>query len=44
MDHFKGVRPIEAILEGRQPVGMTMAGLLTPFPVAWAEQRAALGA
>ena len=32
---------VEAILEGRQPVGMTMAGLLTPFPLAWAEQRAA---
>jgi hypothetical protein len=35
---------IEAILEGRQPFGMTMAGLLTPFPLMWAEQRAALGA
>ena len=35
---------IEAILEGRQPVGMTMAGLLMPFPLMWAEQRAALGA
>lgn len=33
---------IDAILEGRQPVGMTMAGLLTPFPLVWAEQRAAL--
>jgi len=31
---------IEAILEGRQPAGMTMAGLLTGFPVVWAEQRA----
>jgi hypothetical protein len=35
---------IEAIMEGRQPAGMTMAGLLTGFPVVWAEQRAALGA
>ena len=35
---------IEAILEGRQPVGMTMAGLLTGFPVVWAEQDAAFGA
>ena len=35
---------IEAILEGRQPAGMTMAGLLTGFPVVWAEQRAVLGA
>jgi hypothetical protein len=34
---------IEAIMEGRQPVGMTMAGLLTGFPVVWAEQGAALG-
>ena len=34
---------IEAILEGRQPAGMTMAGLLTPFPLMWAEQRVALG-
>lgn len=31
---------IEAIMEGRQPAGMTMAGLLTGFPVVWAEQRA----
>ncbi len=35
---------IEAIMEGRQPAGMTMAGLLTGFPVVWAEQRAVLGA
>ena len=35
---------IEAIMEGRQPAGMTMAGLLTGFPVVWAEQRAALEA
>ena len=34
---------IEAILEGRQPAAMTMAGLLNPFPVVWAEQRAGLG-
>ena len=34
---------IEAIMEGRQPAGMTMAGLLTGFPVVWAEQGAALG-
>ena len=33
---------IEAILEGRQPAAMTMAGLLNPFPAAWAEQRAML--
>jgi hypothetical protein len=35
---------IEAIMEGRQPAGMTMAGLLTGFPLVWAEQRAVLGA
>jgi hypothetical protein len=35
---------IEAILEGRQPAGVTMAGLLTPFPLMWTEQWAALGA
>ena len=35
---------IEAIMEGRQPAGMTMAGLLMGFPVVWAEQRAVLGA
>ena len=34
---------IEAIMEGRQPAGMTMAGLLTGFPVVWAEQRVTLG-
>lgn len=35
---------IEAIMAGRQPTGMTMAGLLVGFPVVWAEQRVALGA
>jgi hypothetical protein len=35
---------IEAILEGRQPATMTMAGLLNPFPAVWAEQREVLGA
>ena len=33
---------IEAIMEGRQPARMTMAGLLMGFPVGWAEQRATL--
>jgi site-specific DNA-cytosine methylase len=37
-------RGFEAIMEGRQPAGMTMAGLLTGFPVVWAEQRTVLGA
>ena len=35
---------IEAIMQGRQPAGMTMAGLLTGFPVVWAEQHAVLRA
>ncbi|CAN1532747.1 hypothetical protein MCEMIH16_03124 [Caulobacteraceae bacterium] len=35
---------VEAIMEGRQPAGLTMVVLLTGFPVVWAEQRAALGA
>jgi hypothetical protein len=35
---------IEAIMEGKQPAGMTMASLLTGFPVVWAEQRATLEA
>jgi hypothetical protein len=39
-----GPEIIEAILEGRQLAAVTMVGLLTPFPLMWAEQRAALGA
>jgi hypothetical protein len=30
---------VEAILEGRQPVEVTLAGLMKPFAVGWAEQR-----
>jgi hypothetical protein len=26
---------VEAILDGRQPDGMTLPGLLKPFPVEW---------
>ena len=48
IDLFAGIgglrRGFEAIMEGRQPAGMTMAGLLTGFPVVWAEQRTVLGA
>jgi hypothetical protein len=33
---------VEAILAGRQPDGMTLPGLLKPFPVDWLEHRAAL--
>ena len=29
---------VEAILDGRQPEGMTLPGLMEPFPVDWARQ------
>ncbi len=29
---------IEAILDGRQPDGMTLPGLMEPFPVRWTDQ------
>ena len=29
---------VEAILDGRQPAEMTLAGLMEPFPVWWTEQ------
>jgi hypothetical protein len=29
---------VEAILDGRQPEGMTLPGLLQPFPVEWQRQ------
>lgn len=29
---------VEAILDGRQPAEMTLAGLMEPFPVSWSEQ------
>jgi hypothetical protein len=31
---------VSAILDGRQPDGVTMPRLLEPFPTYWAEQRA----
>ena len=31
---------VEAILGGRQPAEMTLAGLMRRFPVGWREQRA----
>ena len=34
---------VEAILDGRQPVGMPLAGLMEPFPVGWREQRGGFG-
>jgi hypothetical protein len=30
---------VEAIVEGRQPEGVTLPLLLEPFPVEWAQQR-----
>ena len=30
---------VEAILDGRQPAGMTLPRLMAPFPVKWTEQR-----
>jgi hypothetical protein len=32
---------VEAILDGRQPEGMTLPGLMEPFPVEWLGQRRA---
>jgi hypothetical protein len=29
---------VEAILDGRQPEGVTLPGLLEPFPVEWIQQ------
>ena len=29
---------VEAILDGRQPAEVTLAALMKPFPVEWAEQ------
>ena len=33
---------VQAILDGRQPAKMTLAVLMGPFAVGWAEQRKAL--
>jgi hypothetical protein len=32
---------VETILHGRQPMGLQLAGLMSPFPAAWTEQRVA---
>ena len=32
---------VEAILDGRQPDGMTLPGLMEPFPVEWGRQHEA---
>ena len=34
---------VEAILEGRQPEGIALPALMEPLPVAWVEQRVAMG-
>ena len=34
---------VEAILDGRQPEGMTLPGLMEPFPLEWDLQRQAAG-
>ena len=34
---------VDAMLDGRQPAGMTLARLLEPFPAVWERQRQALG-
>ena len=33
---------VQAIMDGRQPIGVTLPVLLEPFPVEWGEQRAIL--
>lgn len=33
---------VQAIIDGRQPAGVTLPALMEPFPVAWREQRAIL--
>ena len=30
---------VDAILDGRQPEGITLPGLMEPFPVEWGRQR-----
>ncbi len=30
---------VEAILDGRQPEGMTLPGMMEPFPAEWEDQR-----
>ncbi|MEI6160369.1 MAG: hypothetical protein WCP77_11075 [Roseococcus sp.] len=34
---------VEAILDGRQPEGITLPGLKEPFPIIWPEQRLTTG-
>ena len=34
---------VDAILDGRQPAGMTLPALMEPFPIIWPEQRLIMG-
>ena len=34
---------VEAILDGRQPEGITLPGLMEPFAIIWPEQRLTMG-
>jgi len=34
---------VDAIMDGRQPAGVTLANMMDPFPLDWQEQRALLG-
>jgi hypothetical protein len=34
---------VQAILDGREPSGLSLIKLSEPMPMAWAEQRASLG-
>jgi len=34
---------VDAIMDGRQPAGVTLANMMDPFPLDWQEQRALWG-
>jgi len=34
---------VEAVLDGRQPEGLSLPGLMEPFPVEWGQQRSTIG-
>ena len=38
-----GAEIVEAVLDGRQPEGKTLPGLMEPFPVEWRRQQAVRG-
>jgi hypothetical protein len=41
--HLKLLAPdlVDAVLDGRHPQGMTLPGLMEPFPVEWEKQQGA---